>query len=89
MEKMQVLFPKPQLDRLRRLARDSDRPVSELVRAAVDAWLSRQADTTMPVHDEPPVYSLGAVKADPHGPTASLRSTHTTREISRTLTGFP
>ena len=37
MEKMQILFPKPKLTRLRELARRQDRPVSEVVRAA-GAW---------------------------------------------------
>jgi hypothetical protein len=31
MDKLQILFPEPQLLRLRRMARDQDRPVSETV----------------------------------------------------------
>lgn len=53
MQKLQILFPDPQMDALRRLARIEDRPVSELVRRAVDrdleqrsALLRRTSDTT-------------------------------------------
>ena len=41
MRKIQVLFPEPQLERLRDLARREDRPVSEVIRLAVDAWLAK------------------------------------------------
>lgn len=61
MEKMQILFPKPQLDRLRRIANTRDRPVSELVRAAVDAWLERQGSTVGEVHEAPPAYHCGEI----------------------------
>ena len=61
MEKLQVLFPEPQLRRLRILAQREDRPVSELVRSAVDLWLSRHdADLPM-VHDGPPIFHGGPV----------------------------
>jgi hypothetical protein len=45
MEKMQILFPEPQLRRLRQLSRTEDRPVSELIRSAEDFWLTRSTDT--------------------------------------------
>ena len=61
MEKMQILFPKPQLDRLRRIAGARDRPVSELVRAAVDAWLERQGETVEQVREAPPAYHCGEI----------------------------
>lgn len=63
MEKMQILFPKPQLDRLRRIAGARDRPVSELVRAAVDAWLERQGHTGDQVREAPPVFHCGEINA--------------------------
>ena len=44
MEKMQILFPEPQLSRLRQLSRAEDRPVSELIRSVVDFWLARRGD---------------------------------------------
>lgn len=43
MQKIQILFPDPQMDALRRLARIEDRPVSELVRRAVDRDLEQRA----------------------------------------------
>jgi hypothetical protein len=41
MEKIQILFPEPCMRRLRDLARREDRPVSEIVRRATEAWLDR------------------------------------------------
>lgn len=61
MEKMQILFPEPQLARLRHAARVLDRPVSELVRAAVDVWLETHAPAPQAVRERPPVYGLGKI----------------------------
>ena len=36
MQKIQILFPDPLMDTLRKLAKIEDRPVSEIVRRAVD-----------------------------------------------------
>lgn len=58
---MQILFPKPQLDRLRRIADARDRPVSELVRAAVDSWLDRQGELEATVRESAPTYSCGTI----------------------------
>ncbi len=41
MRKIQVLFPEPQLRRLRELARAEDRPVSEIIRRATEEYLAR------------------------------------------------
>lgn len=41
MQKLQILFPEPDLRRLRRIAAVEDRPVSEIVRRATEAWLDR------------------------------------------------
>lgn len=41
MEKIQILFPEPQMRRLRELAAREDRPISEIVRRATEAWLDR------------------------------------------------
>mgnify|MGYP003336073898 CR=1 FL=1 len=41
MQKIQVLFPDPVMERLRSVARQQDRPVSELVRRAVDRLLEQ------------------------------------------------
>lgn len=59
MEKIQILFPEPQLARLRQAAKLMDRPVSELVCSAVDAWLEANAPAPAPVPEAPPVYGLG------------------------------
>lgn len=66
---MQILFPEPQLARLRQVAKVMDRPVSELVRAAVDAWLAANAPTPRQVREAPPMYGLGEMQA----PADSLR----------------
>lgn len=65
MEKMQILFPKPQLDRLRRLVDARDRPVRKLVRAAVDAWLERQAEPADEVREPAPVFHCGEIRIPP------------------------
>jgi hypothetical protein len=41
MQKIQILFPNPVIERLRAVARQQDRPVSELVRRAVDRLLEQ------------------------------------------------
>jgi hypothetical protein len=41
MQKIQILFPDPVMERLRDVARQQDRPVSELVRRAVDRLLEQ------------------------------------------------
>ena len=41
MQKIQILFPDPVMKRLRDVARRQDRPVSELVRRAVDRLLEQ------------------------------------------------
>jgi hypothetical protein len=64
MEKLQILFPEPQLARLRQAAKVMDRPVSELVRAAVDTWLAANAPAPRQVREAPPVYGLGDIRAD-------------------------
>lgn len=44
MQKLQILFPKPVLARLRAQARLEDRPVSEIVRRAVERHLDQFSD---------------------------------------------
>jgi Ribbon-helix-helix protein, copG family len=41
MRKIQILFPDPVMARLRRIARSQDRPVSEIVRRAVEESLAK------------------------------------------------
>ncbi len=64
MDKLQILFPEPQLRRLRSLARRMDRPVSELVRSSVDLWLSRHESDGETVRDEAPCFHCGKILAD-------------------------
>ena len=44
MQKIQILFPDPVIARLRRLARLQDRPVSEIIRRAVEESLARSPE---------------------------------------------
>ena len=54
MQKFQILFPEPQLNKLREIAKQEDCPVSELVHSAVEFWLSRHgAYTTGNVSETP------------------------------------
>ena len=62
MEKMQILFPEPQLKILRGIAKKNDRPVSELVRAAVSFWIARNGIFEAEIISEPPpVYHCGEI----------------------------
>jgi predicted DNA-binding protein len=44
MQKIQILFPDPVMARLRRLAKIQDRPVSEIVRRAVEETLTKSPE---------------------------------------------
>jgi predicted DNA-binding protein len=44
MRKVQILFPEPQLRKLKELARREDRPLSEIIRRATEAYLERLPD---------------------------------------------
>ncbi len=61
MEKLQILFPEPQLRRLRLAAQRQDRPVSELVRNAVEQWLDRGDARADEVREQPPTFALGPI----------------------------
>lgn len=61
MRKLQILFAEPQLERLRELARRQDRPVSELVRIAVDEFLSRHGSSPDVGATAPPSFRGGPV----------------------------
>ena len=63
MRKLQVLFPEPQLRRLREIARNEDRPISELIRIAVDAWLEKSSSSTWTVRGrQMPVFHGGRIR---------------------------
>ena len=44
MQKIQILFPDPLMERMRRTAERIDLPVSEIVRRATERWLDRIPD---------------------------------------------
>lgn len=43
MQKMQILFPDPLMAKIRSLSQREDRPVSEIIRRAVESWLERSS----------------------------------------------
>jgi hypothetical protein len=66
MQKLQILFPEPQLRRLRELSRKEDRPVSEIVRKAVDAWIEKKEPLSVPKRKKHiPTFHGGKVKIRP------------------------
>ena len=44
MQKIQILFPDPLMERMRKLAERIDLPVSEIVRRATEGWLDRMPE---------------------------------------------
>ena len=48
MKKIQVLFPEPQMQRLKRLARIEDRPISEIIRRATEDYLAKEPSAPLP-----------------------------------------
>jgi len=71
MQKIQILFPEPQMSRLRDAAAVEDRPISEVVRRATEAWLDRRA-TARAARDTVtvPTFHGGRIKT----PAAALRA---------------
>lgn len=58
MKKIQILFPEPQMRRLREAARREDKPISEIVRRATEEYLKKlpgfaedEAGVEIPVFD--------------------------------------
>ncbi|MBL9137505.1 MAG: ribbon-helix-helix protein, CopG family [Verrucomicrobiales bacterium] len=56
MQKIQILFPDPQMDALRKLAKIEDRPVSEIVRRAVDRDLAQRSGMLQRGSSPPPAF---------------------------------
>jgi hypothetical protein len=56
MQKIQILFPDPVMKSLRRLAEVEDRPVSEIVRRAVDRELEQRAGLVARNKQAPPAF---------------------------------
>ena len=53
MQKIQVLFPDPMMQRVREAARREDVPVSEIIRKALTLWLDRQPNQEAPIKHVP------------------------------------
>jgi len=53
MQKIQVLFPDPMMQRVREAARREDVPVSEIIRKALTLWLDRQPNQETPTKHVP------------------------------------
>lgn len=70
MTKIQILFPDPDMARLKEAARQEDRAISEIVRRATEAWLSRRPVTGVgQLPRRMPVFHGGAVRL----PAAQMR----------------
>ncbi|MFM8494258.1 MAG: ribbon-helix-helix protein, CopG family [Planctomycetia bacterium] len=64
MQKIQILFPDPVMERLRAVARQQDRPVSDLVRRAVDRLLEQIPATPPKQTARFPTFRGGGVLVD-------------------------
>lgn len=64
MQKIQILFPDPVMERLRAAARQQDRPVSELVRRAVDRLLEQMPTLAPKQPARFPTFRGGGVLVD-------------------------
>jgi hypothetical protein len=53
MQKMQILFPDPLMGKLRAIAAEEDRPVSELIRRAVEMFLEMKPEKMRPPKELP------------------------------------
>jgi hypothetical protein len=66
MKKIQVLFPEPQMERLRWVARNEDRPISEIIRRATEDYLAKTPSA--PLRDPAaaiPVFDGGEILVGP------------------------
>ncbi len=55
MQKMQILFPDPLMGKLRAIAAEEDRPVSELIRRAVEKFLEMKPERMRPSRELPTI----------------------------------
>lgn len=67
MKKIQVLFPDPSMERLRRVAEREDRSMSELIRRATECWLDRLPEGAVGTDKayQPKTYRLGLKTEEP------------------------
>ncbi len=67
MQKMQILFPDPLMAKIRTLSQKEDRPVSEIIRRAVESWLERSSTIRQDLNAKDkkvPVFDGGEVLTD-------------------------
>ena len=60
MQKIQILFPNPLMGRVRAVATEEDRPVSEVIRRAVERFLEMRPEKSRP-HWEIPTFRGGQI----------------------------
>ena len=60
MQKIQILFPNPLMGRVRAVATEEDRPVSEVIRRAVERFLEMRPEKTRQ-HREIPTFRGGKI----------------------------
>lgn len=60
MQKIQILFPNPLMGRVRAVAAEEDRPVSEVIRRAVERFLEMRPEQSRP-HREIPTFRGGQI----------------------------
>ena len=53
MQKLQILFPDPLMSKLRSVAAEEDRPVSELIRRSVEKFLEMKPEKMRPARELP------------------------------------
>ena len=53
MQKIQILFPNPLMGRVRAVATEEDRPVSEVIRRAVERFLEMRPEKSRPYREIP------------------------------------
>jgi len=78
MQKIQILFPDPLMRRVRRLAELEDRPLSEVIRRAVERFADQSpvADLTIPGASKLPTFKCGPILADPAEMKQLLYASH-------------
>ena len=60
MQKIQILFPSPLMGKVRSVAAEEDRPVSEVIRRAVERFLEMRPEKRMP-HRQLPTFRGGKI----------------------------
>ena len=78
MQKIQILFPDPLMKRLRTLAKLEDRPVSEVVRRAVERFADQSPAIPIPATDRRklPTFKGGRILADAQAMKQLIQAQH-------------